>query len=66
MGDNWCVFLWLGDEFNIKTQYKDSKYHSLGHNRDMTKLNMGGNYGNHAYHMQIHTLCRECMRGVLG
>ncbi len=45
-------------DFIKKTQDKDPKYHSLGHNVATTNLNLGNADGEHAGHIHIHPGCR--------
>ncbi len=44
-GGNRDTFLLIDDECRRKMEEKDPKYHSLGHDRDFTNLNMGGVFG---------------------
>ena len=56
---------WLGDGWHEKSQNKDSKYHSLSHNRAITDRYMGHIYGSHVDHTQINLGCRVFTGGEL-
>ncbi len=45
---------------------KDTKYHSLAHNRSRTNRDMAHIDGNHMDHTQINQECRGCIGGRLG